>query len=1096
MKLILGVAAAVALFIPGGQAFSVGVFTSLGASAAVAATLATAFGWALVGVVINSVASVITSDKPVASNSATEQRLNKSVIPEAPRKIVFGQTAAPLDIRYWEAYGTDNNNYDEVIAVATHSIESFGRYWLEDEEHTFSPNSSILGAAFRRYTKTDGSVGSPLTAGAGTKWTATSKMTGCAYFVLKYVYSQEDWPRSFPTRMTQEIKGAKVYDPRLDSTNGGAGTHRINDQTTWEYNDGVTDIGRNPALQMLWYLIGWRINGILVAGMGVDVNSISLQGFVQAANDAEAAGYNCDCVLATSDNHEANIGIIEASCGGRLLDTGGIYTMHIAVDDTANIAVAFTEDDIVGGFEWVPSKKMRDQVNEITGKYISPDALYQFRPMPPVANASYTASDGYTRRSNNVYASVQDSDQAQDLARIELNKTRYQGIFKAPFNYKALQANNWSIVTLSIDHYGWADKLFRIIGYGVTTNGIIVLTLQETDSSIYTVEAATPVDLPGIGTAFDPRAKIAVAGLSVVAQAVQGDGDTSQDGLLVSFTAPSSIIDYTEVMYKVSTDTDYILAPSMPNGEISVVIAPLNALTSYDVRARHVTVEGVRGNWNQAAATNTGNFSAVAWSSIGGTGVPQDNADVTDYTVIPTNGILSDSNFRKSLVDGIGKYWSADAGGAVSIVDGVGLGGGPVLRFTADGTSIESYSILPTIYLPVNTGDIVVVKVRGRQSVGGDATGSDWRVSTFHRDASGGNKGWIYPVGAVDFPADGVWYEKEVRYEIITADVVEMRCYLLGSAGFTTGTIDIDHYDVYITTPEMGDVTADNTADDVTNLNTFPTDDIFSTDGRFVDNERMSMLRGIGLGSSRTTNPITAADVGATATISIAAHTVYNGDSTGISYNAGSVTGLAFSTGYTVYVDDPTYAGGAVTYVATTAGVDAGKNLGRYYIGFITTPADGDPPSGGGGGPGYDCVAADMWLTEDTQGYLCDYTTPIDFIEEIDGVANGDNYYKDTPDVVNFSEQDCVEIETSGGAVLVCSVSTPVTLKSGELVKVTDCLGGYLATIIDGVFEWQAVRRIDHVGSKLVARIQAKGRTFAAGKTSRARIFTHNAEKP
>lgn len=633
MKLILGVVAAVALFIPGGQAFSVGVFTSLGASAAVAATLATAFGWALVGVVINSVASVITSEKPVASNSATEQRLNKSVIPESPRKIVFGETAAPLDIRYWEAYGTDNNSYDEVIAVATHSIESFGRYWLEDEEHTFSPNSSILGAAFRRYTKTDGSVGSPLTAGAGAKWTATSKMTGCAYFVLKYVYSQEDWPRSFPTRMTQEIKGAKVYDPRLDSTNGGVGTHRTNDQSTWEYNDGATDIGRNPALQMLWYLIGWRINGILVAGMGVDVNSISLQGFVQAANDVEAAGYNCDCVLSTGDNHEANIGIIEASCGGRLLDTGGIYTMHIAVDDTANIAVAFTEDDIVGGFEWVPSKKMRDQVNEITGKYISPDALYQFRPMPPVANASYTASDGYTRRANNVYASVQDSDQAQDLARIELNKTRYQGIFKAPFNYKALQAKNWSIVTLSIAHYGWVDKLFRIIGYGVTTNGIIVLTLQETDSSIYTVEAASPVSLPGIGTAFDPRAKIAVAGLAVAAQAVQGDGDTSQDGLLVSFTEPSSIIDYTEVMYKVSTDTDYILAPSMPTGEISVVIAPLNALTDYDVRARHVTVEGVRGVWNQASATATGNFSAVAWSSIGGTGVPADNADVTDYDI-------------------------------------------------------------------------------------------------------------------------------------------------------------------------------------------------------------------------------------------------------------------------------------------------------------------------------------------------------------------------------------------------------------------------------------------------------------------------------
>lgn len=85
-----------------------------------------------------------------------------------------------------------------------------------------------------------------------------------------------------------------------------------------------------------------------------------------------------------------------------------------------------------------------------------------------------------------------------------------------------------------------------------------------------------------------------------------------------------------------------------------------------------------------------------------------------------------------------------------------------------------------------------------------------------------------------------------------------------------------------------------------------------------------------------TVTPLTSTDGGASATITIAAHGLDM--STGlISYGAGSITGLAYETQYFVYALDPTYAGGAVTYLASTDSTDLVTSVGTYYLDSITT---------------------------------------------------------------------------------------------------------------------------------------------------------------
>lgn len=102
---------------------------------------------------------------------------------------------------------------------------------------------------------------------------------------------------------------------------------------------------------------------------------------------------------------------------------------------------------------------------------------------------------------------------------------------------------------------------------------------------------------------------------------------------------------------------------------------------------------------------------------------------------------------------------------------------------------------------------------------------------------------------------------------------------------------------------------------------------------------------------------VTAADAGTSITVTVAAHSRRYGDGTAAGLTVGTVTGLAYSTLYTVYYDDPTRSISNPTYVATI-NLKAGQNnylSGRHLVGTVQTPAaagaavlGGIVPSGSG----------------------------------------------------------------------------------------------------------------------------------------------------
>lgn len=95
------------------------------------------------------------------------------------------------------------------------------------------------------------------------------------------------------------------------------------------------------------------------------------------------------------------------------------------------------------------------------------------------------------------------------------------------------------------------------------------------------------------------------------------------------------------------------------------------------------------------------------------------------------------------------------------------------------------------------------------------------------------------------------------------------------------------------------------------------------------------------------TNPLTATDAGATATIDVDNWTNRVQGAGDIAYDSGAITGLDFNTLYYIYFDDPDLEGGTVTYVASETKEDALDAPGRFFLGSCRTPQNGGPDTAG-----------------------------------------------------------------------------------------------------------------------------------------------------
>lgn len=357
--------------------------------------------------------------KPKSPQSGKDQglELTKRITTEHPIEVLFGEVATPGSLMWWGVRGTDNEYFEQVICLSDYTCDSVQKVFGDGKELTFS---SSLTAGYApctsHYLDEDGNpclwikiyLGDPdQTADADlvsnyTEITSNFRGRGRAYAITRMKWNRDAYPSGEPS-LLYVMRGAPVYDARLDSTvAGGSGSHRSDDPTTWEWS-------ANPALIGAQYMQGWSLNGSVFCGMGYSRTRIPDADLIAAANECEESvslngggtedryqAHGSFLVGKSGRTHGDNIQLVLSACDGELDDgSGREFRILPGVErDVVSLTVAW--DDIVstGSIQLDPSLEPAERINSVLGQFTDPDAVYQLGDVPLRQVAAYIEDDG------------------------------------------------------------------------------------------------------------------------------------------------------------------------------------------------------------------------------------------------------------------------------------------------------------------------------------------------------------------------------------------------------------------------------------------------------------------------------------------------------------------------------------------------------------------------------------------------------------------------------------------------------------------------------------------------------------------------------
>ena len=641
-KVLKGVAIAAAFV---ALAYATGGLSVVAAGTAGAATVAgvtfttTFLGSMLVSMAAASILTGISQQFLGAKMPKTQlSRLNVSLDPSTPRKVVFGTTAMPLDLRYHESSGTDQEYVDYIIAVAAHKVTSITEMWFEEKQAW-----TLAGGVTATYSGyltvavvTEGTAANYISINGGTKWGSSRRLTGCAYLHLRIKRTgnvkkaESPLASGLPSRVTVIGDGALLYDPRKDSTvPGGSGSHRANDQTTWGVYTNADDTD-NPALHLLWWMLGWEINGKLSVGCGIPYNRIDMASFITAANICDEnitlsiggtqKRYRTSGTASDGDDRSDIINNLLISMNATLRDNGGKLTVTAMKNDLADYVLTFNENDMYGEFDWQQTRGLTDHYNVIRGRFVDPSAnsLYQMVDYPEIG---FAASDGVERVLSVDLSYIEDGRRAQRLAKQILQRNQYRGMFSTTFNAKALGCQVGDVVRISLESLGWSNKLFRVISQEIRFDGQVPMALVEENAAIYAWDAddLAPVT-PTAPTIYDPLNNPLILGINeatVVSGYLTNEAITlaaDASGNVISFATATGTFKMFEGTVDVTATSTFALTAS------SGITASINSTTGdYSVTAMSASTGSATFTGTYNGTTITKSLS-VAKSQEGASG--------------------------------------------------------------------------------------------------------------------------------------------------------------------------------------------------------------------------------------------------------------------------------------------------------------------------------------------------------------------------------------------------------------------------------------------------------------------------------------------
>lgn len=511
--------------------------SSLGVAAS-ASALATIGGLVSAGL---GVAAQLAAKKPTEVGSPTEWRAN----PDQGIDLAIGDVYNAGGILRRISYGKKNKWQTVVTCWSLGPVHSIDTTYVDGRAVTLSGQTvniedrgqmfeqRQLGACPEPYALSIGVINPP-------GWTAAHKLSGKAAIMDTFAYDPKGGTTftSIPN-CGWRGKGLLCYDPRKDSTYpGGNGSHRWDDQSTWEWSD-------CPPIFGLTFCLGWKQNGKLAGGCGMSIRNILVDQFVEAANVCDVNGWKVGGTKSTADDpHDVLVDILQAG-GCELLQLGAKIGCLV---NTPRVRLATIDRNCLArGSVIVPAMgSRRTRINGITPTYrfeqevttqdsqtgeLVTQTSWALAPGVPIVIDEYVTADGKERRKPVTYPLVQcfagdEPTQIAQLARYDIENAREIDGISLPLKLRWYGYKPGDVVGVDLPEAGLQNRDVLIRNRGLEAGTGVVTITSRTETAAKHAFA--------LGQTTTPPASPSTMPLPDLAASEPQDGDWILTGTTIS----------------------------------------------------------------------------------------------------------------------------------------------------------------------------------------------------------------------------------------------------------------------------------------------------------------------------------------------------------------------------------------------------------------------------------------------------------------------------------------------------------------------------------------------------------------------------------
>lgn len=553
---------------------------------------------------------------------------------DVPQTLLVGRTVTAGSLVYAETFGKrqeiDNSDLVQIISLADHPISSVVTQFIESQEVQLDPSGggtpdSISGlnaenrgllvsngydglAAVQYYDGTQTAADAFTVAALGSHperpWTSAMVGRGRAYARIHSIYEKERMTGALRWRFV--VDGIKLYDPRLDTTVGGSGSHRFADLSTHAFT-------RNLAVICYNILRGIRVkdaSGTPRHFYGIEngaADSCPLDSWFAAMNecdvtiDGEPQFWGGAEIPVSSEPLEAIRAIVK-SCDGRFSEAGGVYKLRLGAPGLP--VLTFTDEALRAneGDEFKPILALEQRINYVSGKFTSPDDGWTPKVAPPRTDDTMIAADGRILSADLDLPWVQSPAHVQRLQKQMLLRSRRERRHTIPLPPPAFGLEPGDIVEWSSDRNGYIDKLFEVEEPTWSPSLDVTVALTEVDHDDYDWDGEVDYVAQPVASLVQnrPAPKI-IEGFDAEGFIYVGDNGLARPAIRVLWDAPEDgDLSRVEVQLRRSAILTEVanFHTEEPDAASMIILAALTPATTYQVRGRFVSFNGHATEWS------------------------------------------------------------------------------------------------------------------------------------------------------------------------------------------------------------------------------------------------------------------------------------------------------------------------------------------------------------------------------------------------------------------------------------------------------------------------------------------------------------------